>query len=138
MHPSPFVSAIIATVIISGTSNGTTTDFDGNFSIKSSVGDVLKISYLGYADQFATVNDTNNIIVVMQANDSQLDEVVITALGISRDKKSIGYASQQVGGDAVSTVKVDNIASSLSGKVSGVQIKTNNNFEESHKINTQR
>ncbi len=122
------MSLVGATVIISGTSNGTTTDFDGNFSIKSSVGDVLKISYLGYADQFATVNDTNNIIVVMQANDSQLDEVVITALGISRDKKSIGYASQQVGGDAVSTVKVDNIASSLSGKVSGVQIKTNNNF----------
>ena len=122
------MSLVGATVIISGTINGTTTDFDGNFSIKSSIGDVLKISYLGYADQFATVSDTNNIIVVMQANDSQLDEVVITALGISRDKKSIGYASQQVGGDAVSTVKVDNIASSLSGKVSGVQIKTNNNF----------
>ena len=110
------MSLVGATVIISGTINGTTTDFDCNFSIKSSIGDVLKISYLGYADQFATVNDTSNIIVVMQANDSQLDEVVITALGISRDKKSIGYASQQVGGDAVSTVKVDNIASSLSGK----------------------
>ena len=81
------MSLVGATVIISGTSNGTTTDFDGNFSIKSSVGDVLKISYLGYADQFATVNDTNNIIVVMQANDSQLDEVVITALGISRYSK---------------------------------------------------
>ena len=117
-----------ATVIISGTNNGTTTDFDGKFIINSSIGDVLKVSYIGYSDQIVTVNNSKNITVVMQADDSELDEVVVTALGISRDKKSIGYASQQVSGDAVSTVKVDNIASSLSGKVSGVQIKTNNNF----------
>ena len=117
-----------ATVIISGTSSGTTTDFDGKFSISSSVGDTLTISYLGYTDQVVAVNDTSSIAVVMQEDDSQLDEVVVTALGISRDKKSVGYASQQIGGDAVSTVKVDNIASSLSGKISGVQIKTNNNF----------
>ena len=117
-----------ATVVITGTSSGTTTDFDGKFSISSSVGDTLTFSYLGYADQVVTVDATSSMTVVMLEDDSQLDEVVVTALGISRDKKSIGYASQQVSGDAVSTVKVDNIASSLSGKVSGVQIKTNNNF----------
>ena len=123
-----------ATVVISGTSSGTTTDFDGKFIISSSTGDVLKVSYIGYSDQLVTANNSKNITVVMQADDSELDEVVVTALGISRDKKSIGYASQQVSGDAVSTVKVDNIASSLSGKVSGVQIKTNNNFGGSANI----
>lgn len=117
-----------ATVIITGTSTGTTTDFDGKFSISSSVGDTLTVSYLGYADQVVAISDSSSLTIVMQDDDSQLDEVVVTALGISRDKKSVGYASQQIGGDAVSTVKVDNIASSLSGKISGVQIKTNNNF----------
>ena len=86
-----------ATVIISGTSTGTTTDFDGKFSISSSVGDTLTVSYLGYADQVVAINDTSSITVVMQEDDSQLDEVVVTALGISRDKKSVGYASQQIG-----------------------------------------
>ena len=116
-----------ATVVIAGTSSGTTTDFDGNYKITASQGDVLNFSYVGYSDQNITVGNSNTVNVTLQL-DNTLDEVVVTALGISRDKKSIGYASQQVSGDAVSTVKVDNIASSLSGKVSGVQIKTNNNF----------
>ena len=116
-----------ATVVISGTSSGTTTDFDGNYMINANEGDVLNFSYVGYKSKDVTVGASNTISLALEP-DNTLDEVVVTALGISRDKKSIGYASQEVKGEQVSTVKLDNVVNSLSGKVSGVQIKANNNF----------
>ena len=121
--PLPGVS-----VLVKGTTRGVETDFDGKYSIKVNTGDVLVFRYLGYTTVERTAGNSNTIDVTLKEGGEVLDEIVVTALSISRDKKSIGYASQQVSGDAISTVKVDNIASSLSGKVSGVQIKTNNNF----------
>ncbi|HEY9170430.1 MAG TPA: SusC/RagA family TonB-linked outer membrane protein [Lutibacter sp.] len=116
------------TVIIKGTKTGTQTDFDGNYSIKATTGAVLQFSFIGMKTVDQTVGVSSSINIVMQEDAEALDEVVVTALGISREKKSLGYASQSVGGEDVSTVKSDNLTNALSGKVAGVQIKRNTNM----------
>ena len=110
-----------ATIVVKGTNTGTTTDFDGNFSIEASAGDVLVASFVGYATQESSVDSSSQIDFVLQ-EDQLLDEVVITALGISREKKSLGYSITEVAGDNVNTIKDNNLASSLTGKVAGLQI----------------
>ena len=117
-----------ATVLVKGTTTGTSTDFDGKYSISASQGSTLVFSFVGYTTKEVAVGSSNTINITMSEDAALLDEVVVTALGISREKKSLGYSSQEIGGDAVSTVKTDNVVGSLSGKVSGIQIRTNNNF----------
>ena len=109
-----------ASIVIQGTSDGTTTDFDGNFSIESSQGSSLVISYVGYESQIIVVGSSQ--INVQLVSDNALDEVVVTALGISREKKSLGYSVTEVSGDDINTIKDNNIASSLIGKVAGLNI----------------
>ena len=112
-------------VVLKGTVTGVTTDFDGNYSI--SVPDntsVLLFSYLGMSTQEVTVGNRSTIDVIMEASSEELDEVVVTALGISREKKSLGYAVSEVGGDAIDNVPQENALNALSGKVSGVAINS--------------
>lgn len=116
------------TVIIKGTKTGTQTDFDGVYSIKASTGAVLQYSFIGLNTVEKTIGVSNVIDVTMTESAEALEEVVVTALGISREKKSLGYASQSVDGDDVSGVKSGNVANALSGKVAGVQIKKNTNM----------
>ncbi|PCH75431.1 MAG: SusC/RagA family protein [Flavobacteriaceae bacterium] len=116
--PLPGVS-----IVIKGTSTGAETDFDGNYSITAKQGDVLVFSYIGMDRKSITVGTSNKINITLTGG-NVLDEVVVTALGISRDKKSLGYSTQKVGGDEVSKIKDANFMNSLSGKVSGVQIKS--------------
>jgi len=105
-----------------GTSNAAITNFDGNYTIKAGNGAVLVFSSMGYASQEVSVTGTTmNVALAISA--SKLDEVVVTALGISREKKSVGYAIQEVGGAEVNKVKDANFMSSLSGKVAGVNIR---------------
>ena len=85
-------------VIIEGTNKGTVTDFDGDFSIKAETGDVLSFSSIGYKTVKRTVGANDQMNVQLEADLQALDEVVVTALGISRDKKSLGYATQEVDG----------------------------------------
>ncbi|WP_196885247.1 SusC/RagA family TonB-linked outer membrane protein [Aureivirga sp. CE67] len=115
-------------IIIKGTSTGTNTNFEGNFEIEASPDDVLIFTYVGYKDIERVVGDNTEFFITLVEDTEALDEVVVTALGVSRDKKSLGYATQEVKGDDVNTVKSGNFANALSGKVSGVQIKTNNNI----------
>lgn len=115
-------------IVVQGTTVGTQTDFDGNYAINASQGQNLSFSYLGYKTETRAVGASNTINLQMTEDAESLEEVVVTALGVSREKKSLGYAAQELDGEAVSTVKVDNVVNSLSGKVSGVQIKANNNF----------
>ncbi|MGC6413881.1 MAG: SusC/RagA family TonB-linked outer membrane protein [Bacteroidia bacterium] len=122
-----------ATVIRAGTSSGTSTDFDGNYQLSANVGDVLEISYVGYATQSITVGASSTYNVSM-ALDNTLDEVVVTALGIQRDKKSLGYAQQGVGGDDIADVKSTNIMDALSGEVSGLDIQSYNQMGGSANI----
>ena len=109
-----------ASVVIQGTSSGTTTDFDGNFSIETSQGSTLVISYVGYDSQLIVVGSSP--INVQLISENALDEVVVTALGLTREKKSLGYSVTEVDGDEINTVKDNNIASSLMGKVAGLNI----------------
>ena len=116
-EPLPSVS-----VKVKGTDNAAITNFDGAYSIKASNGAVLVFSSMGYNTQEASVSgSTLNVSLAVSTN--KLDEVVVTALGISREKKSVGYAIQEVGGTEVSKVKDANFMSSLSGKVAGVNIR---------------
>jgi hypothetical protein len=89
-----------ATVIVDGTSNGVTTDFDGVYSISASEGDVLSVSYVGFVTQNVTVGASATINVTL-VSDNALEEVVVTALGITREAKSLGYAQQKVEGCCV-------------------------------------
>lgn len=110
-----------ATVVVDETNNGTTTDFDGNYSISASNGQTISISFVGYTTASIQVGDGADYSVSLQPDDI-LDEVVVTALGLSRDKKSLGYSVSEISGESINTVKDHNIASSLTGKVAGLNI----------------
>lgn len=109
-------------VIILGTSTGTLTDFDGNYVITASVGDVLEFSYIGMTTTQVTIADANTYNVQLEESSEQLDEVVITALGIKKEKKALTYSAQEVGGEELTRVKQTNPINSLSGKSAGVTI----------------
>ncbi|MEP1490180.1 MAG: SusC/RagA family TonB-linked outer membrane protein [Algibacter sp.] len=115
--PLPGVS-----VIIEGTSNGAQTDFDGNYSIEASTGDVLKFSFIGMKTITATVSESNVINVSLQEDIESLDAVVVTALGIKRQKKSLTYATQNVSSEEISKARPTNVVNGLSGKVAGISI----------------
>ena len=110
------------TVIIKGTKTGTQTDFDGNYSIKVATGSVLQFSFIGFSTTEHTVGTSNVLNVVMKESAEALEEVVVTALGISKASKSLGYSVQDVKGDDINKAKEANIVNSLQGKVSGAQI----------------
>ena len=108
-------------VMEKGTSNGTSTDFDGNFSITVDSGATLVFSMVGYATQEVAVT-SGEINIEMQTDTEALDEVVVTALGIKRSEKALGYALTEVGGDELSDVKQVNAINSLQGKVAGLNV----------------
>lgn len=110
-----------ATVQIEGTATGVTTDFDGNYSIDAQEGDTLLFSYVGYTSVSLDVGASSTLDVQLKLG-SALEEVVVTSLGIGRERKSLGYAVTEVSGDNINTVKDHNIASSLTGKVAGLNI----------------
>ncbi|MGC1633297.1 MAG: SusC/RagA family TonB-linked outer membrane protein, partial [Gelidibacter sp.] len=109
-------------VTVEGTSNGVQTNLDGDYSLKAKVGDILKFSYLGMKIESVTVGSGPIINVALQEDVESLSEVVVTALGIKRQKKELGYAVQEVQGDDLDRVITTNVASALSGKVSGVDV----------------
>jgi TonB-linked SusC/RagA family outer membrane protein len=111
-------------IIIKGTSTGVQSDFDGNYAIQAAQGDVLVFSFIGLKKAEYPVGTAAVINVTLEADAAQLSEVVVTALGIKREKKSLGYATQEVDGAAVSDVPTTNFMNSLSGKVAGLNIKS--------------
>ena len=116
-QPIPGVS-----IVIFGTTKGASTDFDGNYSIVAKKGDILQFSAIGFADQKITVEDKTVINVKLLQSTEQLDEIVVTALGISRKEQSLGYAISKVDGEGLAEIKSINAVNSLSGKVAGVDI----------------
>ena len=109
-------------VIVQGTTNGAQTDFDGNYSITASVGDVLNFSYVGMTTIQITVGDSSVVNAQLEEDAEQLNEVVVTALGIKKTRKSLTYAAQDINADELNRVKQTNPVNSLSGKVAGVAI----------------
>lgn len=122
-------------VIVKGTTIGTTTDLDGKYSLNvPSNAQTIVFSFVGLKSQEIAIGGRTNIDVVLESDVVGLEEVVVTALGVSRAKKSLGYSVQEVKGDEVNSVKNNDFAQSLSGKVAGLQIKSNTNFGGSTNI----
>jgi TonB-linked SusC/RagA family outer membrane protein len=109
-------------VIIKGTNTGTITDLDGNFSIAAQKNDVIVVSFVGMQTQEITIKDKSNLVVELKNVMEQISDVVVTALGIKRDEKALGYAVQKVGGEEIAKIKELDVVNALSGKVSGVNI----------------
>ncbi|MEO0895126.1 MAG: SusC/RagA family TonB-linked outer membrane protein [Bacteroidota bacterium] len=110
-------------VLIKGTTMGTFTDNAGSFSLEvPESANTLVLTMVGRATMEQAITGSS-LAITMATSDVTLDEVVVTALGISREKKSLGYATQEVGGDEVTKVKDVNFINSLSGKIAGVDIK---------------
>lgn len=111
-----------ASVLVKGTTRGTVTDFDGNFSIEAAPGDQLEFSYMGYSAQTITVDGTP-IHIVMAEDTEVLSEVVVTAMGIKRDRKALGYEVGEVKGEELTKAKEVNVANSLAGRVAGLVVQ---------------
>ena len=109
-------------VIIEGTSKGVETDFDGKYAIKASPGDVLVFRYLGFKTTNTTVGTSNTINVTLEEGDEVLDEIVVTAFGIKREEKALGYSVQSIKGDAMTEARESNLTNAISGKIAGVQV----------------
>ena len=111
-----------ASVLVKGTTVGTVTDFDGQYSIQANMGDQLEFSYMGYTAQTIEVTGTT-INVTMSENTEVLSEVVVTAMGIKRDRKALGYEVGEVKGDELTKAKEVNVANSLAGRVAGLVVQ---------------
>ncbi|MCM0721534.1 SusC/RagA family TonB-linked outer membrane protein [Parabacteroides sp. W1-Q-101] len=117
-----------ASVVIKGTTNGTMTDMDGHFTLEGvKKGDIIQISFIGFATQDIPYTGQTALNVKLEEDAQKLDEVVVTALGMKRDKKALGYAMQELKGDELLSSREPNLANSLSGKVSGLQIVRSSN-----------
>lgn len=112
-----------ANIVIRGTTLGVITDINGTFTIDALEGSTLQISYIGYADKMIQVGTDSHYKVAMSENAEALNEVVVTALGITREKKGLGYATQQIKAEALET-PAGNLVSMLSGKVAGLNINS--------------
>lgn len=119
------------TVLIKGTQSGAQTDFDGKYMVKASSGEVLVFSYIGMITQEIAVTSSIINVKMIDAAAQELEGVVVTtALGVKREKKSLGYSSQQISGkDLVNGgAGSQNVANLLSGKAAGVEVSRNTNF----------
>lgn len=111
-------------ILVKGTHDGTITDMDGAFTLDVKMGDVLVFSYMGYATQEVTVKSKKSLEVVMKENLTDLEEVVVTALGIKKETKALAYNVQEVKSEELVRVKDANLMSSLVGKIAGVTINS--------------
>ena len=109
-------------VIVKGTSTGTQTDFDGKYAIMAKQGDILSFSYIGYKTVDKTVTAANTINIQLEEGGEMLDEIVITAFGIKREEKALGYSVQSIKGESLTEARESNITNSISGKIAGVQV----------------
>lgn len=109
-------------IVVEGTTNGTQTDFDGNYAISGSEGQTLLFSYIGQKDERVAIGAGNTINVQMSEDAQALEEVIVTAQGIKREKKALGFAVSSVGSEDLESRADGDVARVLSGKASGVQI----------------
>ena len=115
-----------ATVIVKNTTRGTTTDMDGKFRLEGlQPGDVLQVTYVGYAPYEVTYTGQTTLDILMTTTANQLNAVVVTAMGIERQSKTLSYAAETVGGDDVADIKSVNMINALQGKAAGLQITPN-------------
>lgn len=124
-----------ANILEKNTTNGVITDIEGRFTLKLQNNDVLIISFVGYKSQEIQVKDDLPLLIEMSENAMQLDNIVVTALGIEKKESSLVYSIKQINGDELTRVKDPNMINTLAGKVSGVQInKTSSGLGASAKV----
>ncbi|MFK7811414.1 MAG: TonB-dependent receptor plug domain-containing protein, partial [Maribacter sp.] len=109
-------------IVVEESTVGTQTDFDGNFTIQASEGQALLFSYIGQKGVRLVIGASNTINVKMEQDSEALEEVVVTAFGIKKEKRSVGYAVQEVDGKAITNSGASNVVDALAGKSSGVQV----------------
>ena len=114
-------------VVVKGTNRGTTTDGLGNFLITANSTETLVVSFVGFTKQEIAVGNRSEITVSMVEDAQNLNEVVVTALGIKRDKRALGYSVQEIKGEDIALAKEPNVANSLAGKMAGVQVSRSAN-----------
>lgn len=112
-------------VVVKGTNSGTTTSADGTFSIDAPSNGVLSVSGIGFLSQDVSISGNNSLEIALTESAGQLEGVVVTALGQSRQKKSLGYATQQIGGADLQVGRENNVANSLVGRTAGVVVNRN-------------
>jgi TonB-linked SusC/RagA family outer membrane protein len=120
-------------VLVKETKQGIQTDIDGKYAIKANTNETLVFNFVGMKTQ--EIKASSPIInVIMKDNAVELEGVVVTALGIKREKKSLGYSSQKIDGSVVNSTPTSNFLNNLSGKVAGLEIRNNSNFGGSTNI----
>jgi TonB-linked SusC/RagA family outer membrane protein len=112
----------VATIQVVGTSTGTTADAQGHFTIAATPGQVLEVSSIGFIKKEVKVPETGSLDVVLVQNTNTLNEMVVTALGINRKKRALGYSTQEVSGKTLSDIKEPNLVNDLTGKIAGMQV----------------
>ena len=110
-----------ATVVVEGKNVATITDGSGKFSVNATEGDVLSVQFMGYKTQNVTVSKSSVYDIILKPDSEQLSEVIVTALGMKREKRSLGYAATEVTGEDLNNVQNSNWLSGMEGKVAGVQ-----------------
>jgi len=109
-------------ILVEGTTTGTQSDFDGLYTINASVGEILVFSYIGQSNAKMTIGASNTINVQMEEDAQALEEVVVTALGIKRNPRSLGYSVKSVEAEAITDNSEPDLIKSLNGKVPGVNV----------------
>ncbi|MEL6926269.1 MAG: TonB-dependent receptor plug domain-containing protein, partial [Bacteroidota bacterium] len=117
------IPLIGVTVLVEGTNTGTSTDIDGKYTVNVPDGsNTLVFSYTGYSTQEVEIGTSNVVDVTMTFDVLKIDEVVVTASGIERQKKDLGYSITTIGGEELTVARETNVVNALQGKTSGVQI----------------
>ncbi len=119
-----------ANIMVKGTTNGTITDIEGKFSLEVDQNAILVISYIGFVNQEIKIGNQTNLSINLKEDAEALDELVVTALGIKREEKALGYAVQKVSGETLNTVKTVDVATGLTGKIAGLNVQNSTEFNQ--------
>ncbi|MBP1650396.1 MAG: TonB-dependent receptor plug, partial [Bacteroidetes bacterium] len=128
---TPIPGAIIS---VKGTNHGTQTDADGKYSITVSPKDTLRISFIGFTAVEQVAGTSRTLNFALENNESKLQEVVVTALGISREKRSLGYAVQELKSKDIAEARESNLVNALTGKIAGVTVTSSQGSMGSSRI----
>ncbi|MVM28765.1 SusC/RagA family TonB-linked outer membrane protein [Spirosoma sp. HMF4905] len=123
------------TILLKGTNQGTTTSSDGTFQINATKGDVLQVSFIGFATESVKIENQSSVNLALKPDASQLQEIVVTAQGIRKNQREIGYAISKVATEDVTVGRSPQLAQALSGKVTGLAVyNVNNSVDPAVKI----
>lgn len=121
-------------MVIKGTTTGTITGLDGDFLLEVPDKSILVISYIGFSPKEVAVTASTVYTIKLAEDTQKLDEVIVTALGIKREEKALGYSVQKIGGEDLEVVKGVNVATSLTGKIAGLSINNSSEISENPEL----